>query len=34
MLADAPHYVKKTKTAEEEADEITGFFRSQLPGKK
>lgn len=36
MLADAPHYVRKqkkdtdSKSAEEEADDIVGFFQSRL----
>lgn len=33
MLADAPRYVdkkKEYKSAEEEADDIVGFFQSQL----
>lgn len=34
MLADAPRYIEKKqskeKSAEEEADDIVGFFQSQL----
>lgn len=33
MLADAPRYIdrkKETRSAEEEADDIVGFYQSQL----